>query len=107
VLHSKTFGIAKIYCSSYYTLIVNDKGEVTMFGTLKGFAKFLFDSPSKDDNADIMATQCSKMLDLRKEKVTEISLAEKSFLVYAGDTHRLYIVNENFKPTCVLQRELK
>lgn len=51
-----------------------------MYGTLKGFAKFLFDSPTKDNSrtSDIMKYK----LDLDDEVVSRISLAEKAFVVY-------------------------
>lgn len=78
-----------------------------MFGTLKGFSKFLFDSPTKDNDSNEENDHHFKILPLKKEKVSDICLAEKSFVVYTENTHKLFIVNENFQPICILQREIK
>lgn len=52
VSSSRNMQITQIYCSSYYTLLINAKGQLSMFGTLKGFAKFLFESPTKEKSKD-------------------------------------------------------
>jgi hypothetical protein len=88
--------IAEVYCSSYYTLIINNSGELSMFGTLKGFAKFLFDSPSKDNSGS--HDQAFKKLDLKGEKISKVTVAERCFAVYTTEKNKLYVINENFKP---------
>lgn len=68
-----------------------------MYGTLKGFAKFLFDSPSKDHSrtSDIIRLK----LELPQgEVVTKLSLAEKAFVVYCQNSHNMYYINETFEP---------
>lgn len=67
-----------------------------MFGTLKGFAKFLFDSPSREKSKSDLFQDISKnsnsrtsdqtvkkfRLDLGNEVITKVSIAEKSFIAY-------------------------
>ena len=93
-----------------------------MFGTLKGFAKFLFESPTKEaskshsgssettadlglhnsssDQSSIVISdrvvKKHKLILPRGEKITKVTLSEKSFCVYCFDTKNLYFVNESF-----------
>jgi hypothetical protein len=60
-----------------------------MYGSLKGFAKFLFDSPSKDNssqNSSQISTESRYVnrhkLDIGNEVITRVSIAEKAFTVY-------------------------
>ena len=75
-----------------------------MYGTLKGFAKFLFDSTSKENSRS--SDQFSYKLDLGGEVISKIALAEKAFAVYCDKTHNLYYVNSNFEKECILRRDL-
>jgi len=90
-----------------------------MYGTLKGFAKFLFDSPSRDslkntDNSNTSSLNHSRISDTTKfklnlgsEVISKVSIAEKAFAVYCQNTHNLYFVNDNFQAECILRREIK
>jgi hypothetical protein len=66
-----------------------------MFGTLKGFAKFLFDSPTKDTS--ITNESLRQKLELHGDKASYIAMTEKAFIVYSKITNNLYYVNEDFK----------
>ena len=76
-----------------------------MYGTLKGFAKFLFDSPTKENSR--LSDQIKYKIDMNDEIISQISLTEKAFAVYCEQTHSLYLVNENFEKECILIKELK
>lgn len=97
--------ISKIFCSNFYTLFVNSRGDLALFGTLKGFAKFLFDSPNKDQ-PNFKRKSCLN-LDLRGDSIAKVAIAERAFAVYSSDSHQLYFVDESFEPQCILRRELK
>ncbi len=76
--------IQEVFCSNFYTLLLNQKGELQMFGTLKGFSKFLFESPTKDRDSSLDPS--SFKLDLSGERISQIALSEKSFAVYCEET---------------------
>ena len=120
VQSSKRMQIKQLYCSNYYTLLVTSKGQVTMFGTLKGFAKFLFESPTKDVKSDFLMRDESisfsrtsekisnkLKLVLNNEIVSKVSIAERAFAVYCEASQNLYFVGEDFDPQLILNRELK
>jgi hypothetical protein len=58
-----------------------------MFGSLKGFAKFLKDSPEKDK-----IQQNGKSFDLKDFPISRVALAEKCFLLYSDQTQKLIYV---------------
>lgn len=90
--------VTSVHCSSYYTLLVNQDNQISMYGTLKGFAKFLFDSPTKESKyKDESESHCQK-LTFNNEKINKISLSEKCFAVSADDHQKLYIVTESLQP---------
>lgn len=70
-----------------------------MYGTLKGFAKFLFDSPTKDNS---MAVQAQfHQLDINKEKISMVALSKKAFVAYSADSQNLYYINDSLKPELI------
>ena len=115
VTKSKSMHISNVFCSNYFTLILNSKGQVSLYGTLKGFAKFLFDSPSRDTGIGSANTSKAsveksfskfKLVLKDNESVTKLSIAEKAFAAYSQDTHNLYFVNDDLEVECILKREL-
>ena len=92
VTKSKSMHISNVFCSNYFTLILNSKGQVSLYGTLKGFAKFLFDSPSRDTGIGSANTSKAsveksfskfKLVLKDNESVTKLSIAEKAFAAYS------------------------
>jgi hypothetical protein len=62
-----------------------------MFGTLKGFAKFLLDSPAKNKNLN----DSRHYINLNNHPVSKVALSEKSFLVYSDSSSKLIYLSEN------------
>jgi hypothetical protein len=90
-----------------------------MYGTLKGFAKFLFESPTKYKHHDTSGNSISNtsrlseristkhILNLENERATKLAIAEKSFAVYCSDSRNLYYIGDSFEPEHVARREIK
>jgi len=95
VPNGKSLDPADLVCSQNYTLVVSKAGALSFFGSLKGFAKFLFESPQKE-NIQYNKNERFKKVPLKGHAVL-VAAGERAFVVYT-DRQELYAVSEDMQP---------
>lgn len=91
-----------------------------MYGSLRGFTKFLFDSPTRDSTNSLNQLSTSQndsrhsdkittkiKLNFGQEIVSKVCTAEKAFVAYCEKSHNLFYIDEKLKPELILRRQLK